>query len=122
MRRVIELADGWAPMPSPAKASRRLHTPGIETVDALGERIEALHAMARDAGRTAPIEIVFMPIGLDMFQDGPVDAGSIVESIRALAAVGVTYATATVPGHTREQLLTNFATFRHDILPEIEAI
>jgi hypothetical protein len=120
MRRVVELADGWAPMPSPAKASRRLHTPGLETVEALGERIEVLLGMAREAGRTDPIEIVFMPIGLDMFRDGPVEPGPIVESIRTLAAVGVTYATATVPGHTRAQLLANLATFRDEVLPATE--
>ena len=35
MRRAIELADGWNPMPSPARASRMLRTPPIETVDDL---------------------------------------------------------------------------------------
>jgi probable F420-dependent oxidoreductase len=123
MRRAVELADGWAPMPSPARASRRLHTPGLETLDELGARIEELHTMARDVGRDAPLDVVFMPPGLDMFEDGPVgDAASIVDGIRALAVVGVTYVTVTVPGHTRAQLLANLDTFRDEVLPQIEVL
>jgi hypothetical protein len=122
MRRVVELADGWAPMPSPARASPRLHTPGIETLDDLAQRIGELQAMARDAGRTDALDIVFMPSGLDMFGDGAVDAASVVESVRALAAVGVTYAAASIPGRTRAQVVANFATFRDEILPEVAGV
>jgi probable F420-dependent oxidoreductase len=119
MRRAVELGDGWAPMPSPARASRRLHTPGLETVDELAARVDELHAMAREAGRTAPLDIVFMPSGLDMFSDGALDAGPVVESIEVLASAGVTYATATLPGGTRAQLLANLATFGDEVLPAI---
>jgi probable F420-dependent oxidoreductase len=122
MRRTVELADGWAPMPSPARASRRLHTPGIESIDQLAERIEELRGMAREAGRAAPLDVVFMPSGLDMFQDGAVDPGPIVESCTALAAAGVTYATATVPGETRDELLANLRTFGDTILPAIASL
>jgi probable F420-dependent oxidoreductase len=122
MRRVVELADGWSPMPSPARAQRRLHTPGLETLDDLAARIGDLRSMAADAGRDAPIEIVFMPMGLDMFTNADVDAGRVVDSMRGLAAVGATYATITVPGETRSALLANMATFRDEILPAVEAI
>jgi len=122
MRRVVELADGWAPMPSPARAQKRLHTPGLETLDDLAARIAELRSMAADAGRDTPIEIVFMPMGLDMFSNADVDAARVVASIRELAAVGVTYATITVPGDTRAELLANMATFRDDVLPSVAAI
>jgi probable F420-dependent oxidoreductase len=122
MRRVVELADGWSPMPSPAKASKRLHTPGLETLDDLAARVGELRAMAAEAGRTAPIDVVFMPMGLDMFSNAAVDAEGVVASIAALAAAGVTYATITVPGETRADLLANMATFRDDILPAVAAL
>jgi probable F420-dependent oxidoreductase len=111
MRRAIEMADGWAPMPSPAKASKRLHTPPIESFDDLAARIEESRESARSHGRTAPLEYVFMPLGLDMFTNAPVDAAKAIESIGALQAVGVTYATTTVPGDTRADMLANLATF-----------
>jgi len=117
MRRAVELADGWAPMPSPAKASKRLHTPPLETLDDLAARIEESRAAAREHGRTTPLEYVFMPLGLDMFTNAPVDVDKTLRSLAALREVGVTYATTTVPGDTRADLLANFATFRDEILP-----
>lgn len=119
VRRAVDLADGWAPMPSPARASRRLHTPGIETLADLAARIEELRGMEREAGRTTPLEVVFMPEGLDMFSNAPVDPPAVLASIRALAAAGVTYATLTVPGETRAQLIANIEIFGTEILPEV---
>jgi probable F420-dependent oxidoreductase len=119
MRRAVDLADGWAPMPSPARASGRLHTPGLETIEALGARVEELRSMERAAGRTDPLEVVFIPTGLDMFEDGTLHADSIVASIGALAEIGVTYATATIPAQSRAELLAGFATFRDEILPAV---
>ena len=119
MRRAVELADGWAPMPSPAKAQRRLHTPPIETLDDLAARIEEAREHARGSGRTAPMEIVFMPLGLDMFRNARVDAEQVVRSVQSLAEVGVTYATTTVPGETRDEMLAAFETFRTDVFPAL---
>jgi hypothetical protein len=106
-------------MPSPARASRRLHTPGIETVDDLAVRIEELRGMEREVGRTTPLDVVFMPQGLDMFSNAPVDPPAVLASIRALAAAGVTYSTLTVPGETRAQLIANIEIFGTEILPEV---
>jgi probable F420-dependent oxidoreductase len=122
MRRAVELGDGWSPMPSPARASRRLHTPGIESTDDLAAKIRELRAMAAGAGRTVPLEVVFMPMGLDMFSNAPVEAAAVIDGIGALAAAGVTYATITVPGETRADLLANLATFRDAILPAVSSL
>ena len=35
VHRAVDLADGWAPMPAPARAVQRLHTPALETLDDL---------------------------------------------------------------------------------------
>lgn len=122
MRRAVELADGWAPMPSPAKAQKRLHTPALETLDDLATRITEAKDAARDAERTTPLDFVFMPMGLDMFTNAWVDAEKTVTSIRALADVGVTYATVTVAGDTRADVLASFTVFRDDILPAVSSL
>ena len=75
--------------------------------------------MEHEAGRTTPLEVVFMPEGLDMFSNAPVDPPAVLASIRALAAAGVTYATLTVPGETRAQLIANIEIFGTEILPEV---
>jgi probable F420-dependent oxidoreductase len=122
MRRAVELADGWAPMPSPAKAQKRLRTPALETLDDLAARIEEAKAAARAVGRSTPLDFVFMPMGLDMFSNASVDAEQTVASIRALADVGVTYATVTIGGDTRADVLAAFTVFRDEILPAVAAL
>jgi len=122
VRRAVDLADGWAPMPSPVKAEKRLHTPALASLDDLAARLDRARAYASEVGRTEPLEIVFMPLGLDMFTNALVDPVPVVESIRALAEVGVTYATVSVAGDRRDEVLANLAIFRDEILPEVAGL
>ena len=119
IRRAVTLADGWVPMPSPARATRRLRTPPIETVDDLSARIGTAREAAEAAGRTEPLEIAFMPIGLDMFTNAPIDASAVVDSVAALAAVGVTYVCINVPGDTRAEFRANLDILGSEVLPAI---
>ena len=98
IRRAVELGDGWVPMPSPRAAAKALHTPGIESLDDLRTRIELLRDVAAATGRTSPLDIVFMPSGLDMFAPAPPPAASVVDELHALADLGVTWATVCLPG------------------------
>ncbi len=122
IRRAVELADGWSPMPSPAKYSHRLRTPGLESLDDLRARIASAHAHAEAVGRTAPLEIVFMPLGLDMFRNARVDPPAVVESVEALAEAGVTYAAINVPGDTRDDFLAAIAAFRDHVIPAVASL
>ena len=119
IRRAVELADGWVPMPNPARSAARRHTPALETLDDLHARIEDAHAVVAAMGRTEPLEIVFMPLGLDMFTNAPVVPDAVVNSVRALAEVGVTYVTTSVPGETRSEVLANFEIFGDEIIPAV---
>lgn len=120
MRRAVELADGWVPMPNSARTVSRLRTPALETLDDLHTRIQKIHALAVEHGRTDPLEIVFMPLGLDMFTNAPVVAEDVITSIRSLAEVGVTYITTSIPGDTRSEFLSNVEIFRDEVLPAID--
>jgi probable F420-dependent oxidoreductase len=119
MRRAVELADGWVPMPSPAKASGRLRTPGIESVADLRARIDDAHAHAASVGRADPLEVAFMPMGLDMFTNAAVQPGPVIEAVEELAVAGVTYACITVPGDTRADVRAGFDVFANDVLPAV---
>ena len=116
IRRVVELGDGWVPMPSPAKAAKALHTPGLESVDDLAARISLLRELAAEAGRTTPLDVVFMPSGLDMFNRARPDSGAVVDDLQQLAAVGVTWATVMLHGETRRELLDEIKRFGRDVL------
>jgi len=117
IRRAVELGDGWMPMPSPAGSERRLHTPAIASLDDLADRLQYARDHAAAVGRTAPLEVVFMPSGLDMFTNATVDSGPILESARALAAIGVTYLTVTLPGTSVPEVLGQVSTFADVLAP-----
>jgi probable F420-dependent oxidoreductase len=119
IRRAVELADGWAPFPNPARSAARRHTPPLQTVDDLWARIEVAREEAAAAGRTEPLEIIFMPLGLDMFTNAPVEPGPVIDGIRELVAAGVTYVCTSVPGDTRAEILANYAIFGEEILPAV---
>lgn len=117
IRRVVELGDGWVPMPSPAKAAGALRTPGLESVDELAARIALLRDLASEAGRSDPIDVAFMPAGLDMFARAAPPPQRVVDEMGRLAEVGVTWATVTLPGDTRADLLRQVESFGTDVLP-----
>ena len=119
MRRAVELADGWVPMPSPAKASGRLRTPGIETVDDLRARIDEAKAHAASVRRSDALEVAFMPMGLDMFTNAAVQPNPVIDNIQELARAGVTYACVTVPGDTRADVRAGIDVFATDVLPAV---
>lgn len=111
IRRAVELGDGWVPMPSPARAAKALRTPGLESREELAARIGLMRELAAEAGRTAPLDVAFMPSGLDMFAKATPDPAQVLDDIHALADLGVTWATVTLPGETRADLLAEVERF-----------
>jgi probable F420-dependent oxidoreductase len=117
VRRVVELGDGWGPMPSPQRAAKSLHTPGIESTDVLAERIGVLHQLAVEAGRDPKaLDVAFMPAGLDMFNRASPDPPRVLDEVHVLADAGVTWATVTLPGETRTALLDEIERFGADVI------
>lgn len=119
VRRAVELADGWNPMPSPARASRMLRTPPIETIGDLERRIGDLRVASEKAGREIPPEVIFTPIGYDLFGDGLPDSDRFVEDIAAYTAIGVSALTVMLPGSTRAEWIERVEWLGADIIPVI---
>ena len=118
IRRAVELGQGWVPMPSPAAAAGHLRTPGLESLDDLRSRIDYLREQCAAAGRDSrELDICFMPSGLDMFAKAAPDSAKVVDDITALAELGVTWVTVTLPADTRRDLLSAIESFGRDVLP-----
>ncbi|HET7531020.1 MAG TPA: LLM class flavin-dependent oxidoreductase, partial [Mycobacteriales bacterium] len=120
IRRAVELGQGWVPMPSPAAAAGHLRTPGLESVDDLRVRLDHLREQCAAAGRDpAELDVCFMPSGLDMFADAAADPARVLDDITALAAIGVTWATVTLPADTRHDLLAAIDAFGDDVIARL---
>src|SRR5204863_442741 len=99
-----------------AAGAKHLHTPGLESYDDLHVRIGYLREQCTAAGRTEPVDIAFMPSGLDMFARAAPDPAKVRDDVAELAALGVTWATVTLPGQTRADLLRAIDGFGADVI------
>ncbi|MYV96870.1 LLM class F420-dependent oxidoreductase [Streptomyces sp. SID3343] len=119
IRRVVDLGDGWLPMPAPAAASKYLKTPGLETLDDLKARLDYAREYAESVGRTDPIDITFMPRGMSMFDGDGIDHEAIVADLTEQAEYGVTGVTLTLPATTRAQYLEQTAALGELVVPRV---
>ena len=122
MRRAVELGDGWVPMFAPASVSARVRSRAIPSIAALAERISEAHQHAEAAGRTTPFDVAFSPPGAALDARSREQVGRLVDTIGELAAAGVTFLNAGVPGDGIEEIVENVAWFGAEVLPAIDGI
>lgn len=116
IRRAVELGDGWAPMPNPARSARRRHSPPLETVDDLRRGVEYARAHGEVVGRAKPLEIVFIPLGLDMLSAGGYEPAAVLAGIAELEEAGVTYLVVSFPAETRAGFCQELARFGQEVI------
>ncbi len=97
MRRAVQFGQGWSPMPSPKTASEALGTPGIESVAALGKRIDRLGELAAEAGRSEPLDIAVIPLSLSGFATATPSADEALDEIKQLQSAGGTALVVSLP-------------------------
>ena len=119
LRRAVEHADGWNPMPSPARASKMLRTPPIESLDDLVRRIGDLRAASEKAGREVPPEVIFTPIGAAAFGGEILGVDQFVDEINEHAAVGVDALTINLPGDTRAEWIDKVRWFGAEVIAKL---
>jgi probable F420-dependent oxidoreductase len=119
IRRAVELGDGWIPFPTQSHSAPHLRTAAMETLADLEERLAYLREHAAAVGRTAPLEIGFMPFGADMFSKEPLDPGRFLASLRELAALGVSWVMLSVPCESRVEYRERVARFGKEIIERL---
>jgi probable F420-dependent oxidoreductase len=121
VRRAVELADGWAPMPNAAQSVGRRHTPALESLQTLKLRIEDAREYAASIGRSDPLAVAWSLDG--MANEGGTDEERI-ELAGQLGEIGVTHLYSNVP-HTvssRTEFLDEVARRGERLVPSIAAI
>jgi probable F420-dependent oxidoreductase len=120
LRRAVELGDGWSPFPNPARAARVTRTPPLETVDDLRGMLRYAQEHAEAVGRTAPLEVAFMPLALTMLTAGARwEADRVVEEAEALRSAGVTYLVVNLPGDSRSELGDDISRFGEEVITRL---
>lgn len=121
LRRAVEHGDGWSPFPAGATGAGVTRTRPLTSAAQLRARLERGAELAAAAGRTAPLDVCFVPRGLGM-AGGRTEAGQVVESCHELAEAGVTWVTVALPGDSLAAQLDAIAAAGEQVLHSVHAL
>ncbi|HZN13799.1 MAG TPA: TIGR03619 family F420-dependent LLM class oxidoreductase [Acidimicrobiales bacterium] len=108
IRRAVDLADGWMPMPNPAKYAARRRSPALESLDDVKAGIAYAAEYGASVGRAAPIGVMYA-LGRDTPEE--------------LAAAGVTELYTIVRGaDTRAAWLAEVERLGNDVVPAVKIL
>ncbi len=116
IRRAVTLGDGWCPFPAPTRLAAHIRTVPLESTDALARSLDYARQFATEVGRTEPLTICFIPSGLSMGADQPVDVERILGSVAELATLGVDWVTVALGGDTRDAQLEALEAFGREVI------
>jgi probable F420-dependent oxidoreductase len=123
IRRAVELADGWVPMPNAVATVARRRSPALETLADLRRGIDYASELSAQLGRSAPFDVASSVSGLQMALESTADDDRLVEGAMQLADAGVTYLYASAtPSQSRAEFLDQVARMAETWVPRITAI
>jgi probable F420-dependent oxidoreductase len=89
IRRAVELADGWMPMPNPAKYAARRHSPALESLDDIRAGVAYAREHAGKVGRETPVGVMYA-LGRDPIEElasaGVTDLYTVIWGVDTRAA------------------------------------
>jgi len=117
IRRAVELGDGWLPFPAPARLAAHVRTAALETPEDLRERLAYASDYAEQIGRSAPLDVGFMPSGLELFgRDQAAACARVRESCAQLAELGVNWLTVSLPARDRAEFVAGVTAFGEGVI------
>jgi probable F420-dependent oxidoreductase len=116
IRRAVEKADGWLPFPAPARMARRVRTAALESIEDLSERLAYARSHAETIGRSAPLDVCFVPFGFQLGAEPDASPDEFIEGCSALEALGVTWLTLAFPARSRSEYLERVDRFGDEVL------
>jgi probable F420-dependent oxidoreductase len=122
MRRSVDLADGWCPVPNPRSLVARRHTSQLETPDDLRIRVAELKEYAASVGRSGPFELPFMAFDGLPRERSQAATDKFLADIEELADVGVTYLVAGMHAATRRDFLDEIEHLGKHVIPRLDEI
>ncbi len=115
MRRAVKLGDGWDPFANPASRAAVNRTPGLDTVEKLAWRLEELHEIEAEVGRTVK-DVMFSPLGVGTYGSDTWDEAAFHQIIDIYDSLGVTTTLVHIPARSRREYCDRVASFGADVL------
>jgi probable F420-dependent oxidoreductase len=98
LRRVVDHAGGWMPLPNTRASARHLHSPPLESLDDLAALLVELRRLAEEAGSPRPPVMYCLPRQPDL-------GTPLTELVGALTDLGVTWVSVNGEGKTMGEAL-----------------
>ncbi len=112
-QRVAQYGDGWCPFPAPAGLAKTAGTAVIDSVQRLAEAIDDLRRRCDAAGRDwSTIDITFTNFEGGSPASEEFNAAAYLDGLEKLAALGVTWVGAHLPGDSLAHALETMDRFR----------
>ena len=118
--RVAQYGDGWCPFPAPAGLAKTAGTAVIDSVQRLAEAIDDLRRRCDAAGRDfSTIDITFTNFEGGSPASDEFNAGAYLDGLEKLAALGVTWVGAHLPGDSLAHALETVDRFRKLVIDAV---
>lgn len=118
-RRVAAHGDGWNPFPAPASLAATARTVPLEGLDDLGPMLDHLWEQVEAAGRErSAIDIAFTT-GLPGPSEPGFDPAAYFEALDRMAAMGITWTSATVPGTSMDHAIESIEHYGAEVIARL---
>jgi probable F420-dependent oxidoreductase len=116
IRRAVERGDGWLPFPAPPRLAGPIRTAVLEDVADLEKGLAYAREHAAALGRTAPLDVCFVPFGFEPYARGEVEPARFLEEVARLAALGVSWLAFNVNVSSRADYLARLEALGRDVV------
>ena len=121
IRRAVEMCEGWCPFPAEGIITKTARTEELATMAQLKDKIAYAQDHGAKIGRTDPLTICMGRFGGDhMMKPGArVDAARAIDEYAALAEVGISWSTMSVPSPSRQAFVENVQWFGEEVIAKM---
>jgi probable F420-dependent oxidoreductase len=116
IRRAVDLADGWTPMPNPRALGARRRSAHLETVEELAALLAYANAYRVETERAGPFEVSVMPMGVPGPGVPGYELARFVDHVDVLESLGIDGIVLMFPPRSRAELTDTFAQFGADVI------
>ena len=116
IRRAIDLADGWAPMPYPRELGNRRRSAFLENLDDLRGMLAYAEEYRAEQGATGRFDVIAMPFVPSSPVMPTYDRARLLDHLAELRALGIEDIAVYTPGKDRAEVVDRAGAFGADVI------